>query len=54
MTTEQKRIIIASIIAHLRLAAKTQNKPFSDGDVFFSLVFKSDEQLNEIARLCGA
>ena len=54
MTTEQKRIIIASIIAHLRLAAKTQNKPFSDGDVFFSLAFKTDDELLKIAKLCGA
>ena len=53
MTTEQKRIIIASIIAHLRLAAKTQNKAFSDGDVFFSLVFKTDDELLKIAKLCG-
>jgi hypothetical protein len=54
MSTEQKSQLIGTIIAHLRFAAKSQDKAFNEGDTFFSLCFKTDADLNNIAKLCGA
>jgi hypothetical protein len=53
MTTEQKKYIIWKIIAALKGQAIAESKPFDAGDVFFSLVFKSDDELNMFAALCG-
>jgi hypothetical protein len=53
MTTEQKGKLIAAIISHLKFEARNQNKAFNEGDTFFSLAFKSDVELNKIAKLCG-
>ena len=53
MTTEQKKELIDSIIITLRYTAKNLGKPFDEGDVFFSLCFKSDEELLKIAKLSG-
>lgn len=53
MSNEQKSSLIGTIIAHLRFEAKNRDKAFDGGDVFFSLVFKSDAELKRIAKLCG-
>lgn len=53
MKTEQKAALIGSIIAHLKFAAKEQKKQFDEGDTFFSLCFKSDNELEQIAKLAG-
>jgi hypothetical protein len=53
MTTEQKGSLIQSIIAVLRHRAAQEKKAFDGGDTFFALAFKSDEELEHIAKLCG-
>ncbi len=53
MNTKQKGDLIWAIIAHLRFHAEDQKKAFDAGDTFFSLCFKTDEELFKIARLCG-
>lgn len=53
MTKEQKSNTISFIIASLRCAAQRENKAFDTGSVFFSLCFKTDEELKHIANLCN-
>lgn len=50
MTTEQKGKLIASIMRTLETTAKIQKKAFDDG-IFFALAFKTDAELNKIAKL---
>lgn len=51
MTTNEKGILISAIIRTLRTTAKIQKKAFDEGDTFFALAFKSDEELLRIAKL---
>lgn len=53
MSIEQKGKLIGAIIAHLKFHAQEQKKAFDAGDTFFSLAFKSDDELHTIARLTG-
>jgi len=53
MGTAQKAQLIGAIITHLRMAARNQKKQFDEGDTFFSLCFKSDAELQNIAKLTG-
>lgn len=53
MTIKKKRNLIWAIIAHLEHAAISQKKAFDKGDTFFSLAFKSDSELQHIAKLAG-
>lgn len=53
MTIEAKGRLISAILSHLKFAAHAQQKPFDEGDTFFSLAFKSDPELQRIARLAG-
>ncbi|MBC3871768.1 hypothetical protein [Undibacterium oligocarboniphilum] len=53
MSVEQKGKLIWAIIAHLKFAAQSQKKAFDEGDTFFSLAFKSDAELQHIAKLAG-
>lgn len=53
MSTEQKKNLIWSIIAHLKFIAHEQKKAFDVGDTFFSLAFKSDDELKHIAKQTG-
>ena len=53
MDTNNKASPISAIITHLKFAAKRQQKPFNEGDTFFSLCFKTDEELELIAKLAG-
>jgi len=53
MSTEARAGFISNIIAQMRLEAKRKNKAFDGGDLFFSLAFRTDDQLREIARACG-
>lgn len=53
MTTLQKGNLIAAILAHLKFHARAQNKPFDEGEVFFSLVFRTESELRQIAKLAG-
>jgi len=53
MGIEQKANLIAAIISHLKFAAESQGKAFDEGDTFFALCFKSDEELEQIAKLAG-
>lgn len=50
MTIEQKTRYIWAIIAHMRYLAETQKKEFCAGDLFFSLAFRTDEELKQIAK----
>lgn len=54
MNTEHKKQLIGRIISTMRFEAKRRNKPFDEGDVFFSLCFKTDDELTTIARLAHA
>lgn len=51
MSTEEKGRLIATLIRTLRAVAFLQKKPFDEGDTFFALAFKSDDELNKIARM---
>lgn len=53
MTVEKKSQLIGAIIAHLKFTAANQKKQFDEGDTFFSLCFKSDKELEKIAKLAG-
>jgi len=53
MNAAEKRNLIWAIIAHLEHAAMNQKKAFDKGDTFFSLAFKSDADLQHIAKLSG-
>lgn len=49
MSEDQKGKIISWIIGELHLSGRK----FDEGDTFFSLCFKSNEELTRIARLMG-
>lgn len=51
MTVEQKGKLIAEIIRTMRAVAGIQRKAFNEGDTFFALAFKSDDELRRIAAL---
>jgi hypothetical protein len=51
MDTQTKGKLIGEILTFLRFHAAQQNKPFNEGDLFFSLIFKTDEELLKIANL---
>lgn len=53
MTIDQKGKLISAILSHLKFHAREQKKPFDEGDTFFSLAFKSDAELQQIAKLAG-
>ncbi len=53
MNATQKSQLIGSIITHLSFHAKEQKKAFDEGDTFFSLCFKDDKELLNIAKLAG-
>jgi hypothetical protein len=53
MNEQQKAELIGAIISQLKFTAREQKKPFNEGDTFFSLVFKSDKDLRNIAKLSG-
>jgi hypothetical protein len=69
MTIEQKSALIFRIISKMKFEAENENKrmrerDFSfdpakqkfvdEGDMFFSLAFKSDDELKKIAKLANA
>ena len=49
---KNKGEIIGKIIQELKISAFQNNKTFDEGDIFFSLVFKSNSELRKIAKLC--
>jgi hypothetical protein len=51
MTIEQKGRLIATIMRTLKATAKLQDKAFNEGDTFFALAFKSDSELERVAKL---
>jgi hypothetical protein len=53
MDTEQKGQLISAIMATLHFIAGQQGKPFDEGDTFFALCFKSDQELLKIAKATG-
>jgi hypothetical protein len=53
MNTKKKGDIILYIIKQLRFTAERNNKPFDEGDLFFSLAFRTDKELKQILKLCG-
>ena len=53
MTTQEKANLISAIISKLSFTAEMQKKKFDSGDTFFSLCFKTDEELEQIAKLAG-
>ncbi len=48
MSDNEKGKLIGAIILELHLSGQD----FDEGDTFFSLCFKSDDELKQIARLC--
>jgi hypothetical protein len=54
MNTEKKGKIIAAIISHLKFHARKQKKEFCEGDTFFALAFKTENELIQIAETIGA
>ena len=53
-TPEYKGDLIQHIVQQLKISAIANNDfNFCEGDVFFSLAFKSDQELERIARLAG-
>jgi len=54
MTTLQKSNLIQSIVQNLKAQAQLNNDcSFCVGDTFFSLAFKTDEEIKKIAKLAG-
>jgi hypothetical protein len=53
MTIEQKGKLIAAIVAELKLQAWIEKKPFDAGETFFVLAFRSDAELQKIAKWAG-
>ena len=54
METEIKGKLIGAIVEALRFKAiEVGDGSFCEGDTFFSLAFKTDDELLKIARLCG-
>lgn len=53
MTPDQKGKLISAILSHLKFHAREQKKACDEGDTFFSLAFKSDADLQHIAKLAG-
>lgn len=64
MSVKEKGILIGLILTHLKFHVLEHNKglskhhqhkvkSFDYGDTFFSLCFKTDKELNHIARLAG-
>lgn len=53
MTKDQKGTLIGLIIGALRFEANRKNKYFDEGDTFFALCFKTDEELEEIGKAAG-
>jgi len=54
MTTKEKGDLIGQIIQQLKISAlANKDQSFCEGDTFFSLAFKSDKDLNKIAKLSG-
>ena len=51
MTTDQEGKLIGTVVRALRAAANIQGKDFDEGDTFFALAFKSDTELQRIAKL---
>ncbi len=51
---EKKGQLIHAILVQLELKAKTEKKAFDRGDTFFMLAFRTDAELQKIAKLCGA
>lgn len=53
MTTEARGALIGLIIGNMRLIAHRQKRPFDGGDLFFSLAFRTDDELRSIAKAAG-
>jgi hypothetical protein len=54
MNTETKGTLIGNIVKELKIAAFQSNDfSFCEGDIFFSLAFKTDAELVAIAKACG-
>lgn len=51
MTIDQKGKLIGTLMRTLKTTAKLQDKAFDEGDTWFALAFKSDAELERIARL---
>lgn len=53
MTTQEKARLMGAIVSHLKLAARNADKPFNEADTWFALAFRTDAELNRIAKLAG-
>ena len=54
MNIKLKSKLIPSIVRELKFKAlELKDGSFCEGDAFFSLAFKSDNELIKIAKLCG-
>lgn len=54
MSSQDKGQLIGLIVRELKFKAlEVGDTSFCEGDTFFSLAFKSDKEVNKIAKLCG-
>lgn len=54
LTTEEKGNLIGRIVQQLKISAMANERyDFCAGSVFFSLAFKTDAELKQIASLAG-
>jgi len=54
MNTKEKGELIGQIVQQLRISAVAHNDyHFCEGDTFFSLAFKTDEEITNIAKIAG-
>lgn len=51
MTVKERGTMIGNIMSFLRFNADIQKKPMPDASTVLMLAFKSDEELEHIARL---
>lgn len=52
MNEQEKGRLMGLIIGKMRQTAESRNKFFDAGDFFFSLAFRTDDQLRMIAKEC--
>jgi hypothetical protein len=54
LSLNQKQRLINQVIAELKIEAHNRKDYlFNEGDLFFALAFKSDQELVRLAKLCG-
>lgn len=53
MTDEKRSRLRGKVLQEARNKAILENKPFSEGDLWFRLIFMSDSALAKVAKVLG-